>query len=216
MRTMIALLIGAAALAAPVTSASAKIEEIGRGQDEQFKASCPDQPCLAVSRTTGFQVKAGDTRRPYVAPRNGKVVAWTITLGKPGEKQQAFFEQMLGGPASARIVVLKPGKKLRWRVSGVGDLQKLTPWFGQTVQFALERSLTVKKGYTIGLSVPTWAPALGVGLDRSYAWRASRNQDACDDTQAQTAQVERKQLAQYRCLYRTARLTYSATVVSTP
>ena len=32
----------------------------------------------------------------------------------------------------------------------------------------------------------------------------------------QSAQLDLKDLAQYRCLYRTARLTYTATLVTTP
>ncbi|HEX5225183.1 MAG TPA: hypothetical protein VFW29_08640, partial [Solirubrobacteraceae bacterium] len=42
-------------------------------------ASCPSTPCLAVSRTTGFQVKVGTAKNPLSAPRSGSVVAWTIT-----------------------------------------------------------------------------------------------------------------------------------------
>ncbi len=37
----------------------------------------------------------------------------------------------------------------------------------------------------------------------------------CDDTETQTAQTRMQQRTQYRCLYR-ARLTYSATLITTP
>ena len=66
----------------------------------------------------------------------------------------------------------------------------------------------------MALTVPTWAPALSVGLGADTSWRASRERGDCDDTQAQTAQMRFEQIAQYYCLYRTARLTYTATLVT--
>ena len=67
----------------------------------------------------------------------------------------------------------------------------------------------------IGLTVPTWIPALAVNQPGDTSWRASRKRGACEDTQMQSAQSPNA-VAQYYCLYRTARLTYSARVISTP
>jgi hypothetical protein len=64
--------------------------------------------------------------------------------------------------------------------------------------------------------VPTWAPALAVGLGNDSSWRASRGRGKCNDTSTQTAQQAPGLTVQYRCLYRTARLTYSATLITTP
>ena len=83
------------------------------------------------------------------------------------------------------------------------------------MQFPLGRSLNVKKGYVIALTVPTWAPALTPLLTDHSSWRASRAKGKCNDTSTQTAQPALKQVAQYRCLYK-ARLTYSATLVTRP
>lgn len=213
-RTLVAIGTTCAALAAPA-AAPAKIIEIGKTAEMQ-PPSCPTRPCLAVSRTTGFQAKVGDQRGIFVVPKDGKIVAWTIALGKPGRKQTAFFDEKLGGPASAAITILRPGRKLRYRVVGQSDAIELEPYFGMTAQFPLERTLTVRKGYVVALTVPTWAPALAVGLENTFSWRASRPREACDDTQTQSAQLRRTQLAQYFCLYRTARLTYTATLVTTP
>ena len=127
-----------------------------------------------------------------------------------------FFEENLGGPAQAGITVLKPGERLFGRVLAQGPLEPLTPWFGQTAQFPLETSLPVTKGSIVALSVPTWAPALGLGLGRDHVWRASREVDACDDTQTQSAQIDVRDLTRYKCAYRTARLSYSATLITTP
>jgi hypothetical protein len=149
-------------------------------------------------------------------PAKGRIVAWTISLGKPGTKQTSFFDSKLGGTAQAGIVVMKPGAHLFRRVMGVSPIVHLQPFFGSTVQFPLATSIPVSKGWVVGLSVPTWAPALAVGLGGDTSWRASRTKGKCDDTQTQTAQLEVNSLAQYYCLYRTARLTYTATLVTAP
>src|SRR6476661_858552 len=72
--------------------------------------SCPATPCLAVSRTTGFQVKVGSTNNPLSAPKAGTVVAWTISLGKPNATQIKFFNANEGGPAEAGIAILRAQK----------------------------------------------------------------------------------------------------------
>lgn len=201
-----------AALAAP---AAAKVIEVGQ-TPQPSPPSCPAKPCLAVSRTTGYQAKVGTNRGLMEIPANGTLVAWTISLGKPGAKQTSFFDDKLGGPAQAGISILKPGARLFRRVMAVSPLQKLKPYFGSTVQFPLDKTIPVRKGWVIGLTVPTWAPALAVGLGGDTSWRASRAKAKCDDTQTQTAQLDVQDLAQYYCLYRTARLTYTATLVTKP
>jgi hypothetical protein len=203
-----------AALVLPAV-ALATIVDVGSG-DPDAKPSCPTRPCLAVPRTTGYQAKVGTKREIDVIPQDGRIVAWTISLGKPGKKQIAYFDKMLGGEASARITILAPQRKLRARVVAQGEPQKLRPYFGQTVQFALRRSLAVKKGMIVALTVPTWAPALQAGLPGDTSWRASRAKGTCDDRLTQTAQTKTRQVAQYYCLYQYARLTYSATLVTDP
>lgn len=207
-------IISALALSAAAPAAQARIAEIGQ-TTVVATPSCPHSPCLAVSRTTGYQAKVGTERGLMVVPRDGRLVAWTISLGKVGPKQKAFFEKNYGGAASAGIVVLKAGAKLFSRTLAAGPAVPLEPWFGQVAQFALPRSIVVHKGEVIGLAVPTWAPALAVGLPGDTSWRASRSTKGCGDTQTQTLQAV-NQITQYSCLYRTARLTYSATLVSTP
>jgi hypothetical protein len=213
-RLLIAAIVGCVALAAPA-AASAEIIEVGK-LDPPATPSCPGQPCLAVSRTTGYQAKVGATRGLMTIPKDGSLVAWTISLGNPGKKQTDFFNSKLGGESQAQITVLNPRRKLRSRAVGQGDPQNLSPFFGTTVQFALQKSIPVKKGWVVALTVPTWAPALAVGLGADTSWRASRAKGTCEDTSTQTIQVQPNQLAQYWCLYRTARLAYSATLVTAP
>jgi hypothetical protein len=203
----------ALAMVASAVPAQAKIVTIGK-TETATPPTCPSSPCLAVSRTTGYQVKVGDKRGLYTVPANGRIVAWEIALGSPNAKQTAFFNDGFG-EASAGITVLRPGKRLFSRVLASSPIQQLAPYFGQTVQFPLDTPLKVRKGQVIALTVPTWAPALTQLLDDQSSWRASRGKDACDDTDTQTAQTKLRALTQYRCLYR-ARITYTATLITSP
>jgi hypothetical protein len=207
------------ALAVPA-AAPAKLSEVGviGTTTPATVASCPGTPCLAVSRTSGFQVKVGSVRNPMGVPNDGSIVGWTITLGKPSATQVKFFNTNEGGESEAGIAVLRPQKSpnLTYKLIASGPLVKLKPYFGKTVQFPLETTIKVKKGDEIALSVPTWAPALALGFGNDTSWRASRQKKQCTSTSSQTAQTAIGSNVQYFCLYQTARLTYSATEISTP
>ena len=203
-------LLAALVFAAP---ASARIIEVG-ATESQATPTCPSSPCLAVSRTTGYQAKVVDSRAAFLVPRRGRIVAWTISLGSPDDRQIEFFEDNYG-EASAQLTILRRGKRLFHRVIGQSPIQELEPYFGQSVQFPLERSIQVRRGQVVALTVPTWAPALSQLTDDGSSWRASRAKNRCDNTDRQTAQTRMRQLTQYRCLYR-ARLTYSATLITDP
>jgi hypothetical protein len=210
-----AVLVAALPAMLPVAPAGARIIEIGRAS-QPSRPSCPASPCQAVSRTTGYQAKLGAQRGLMVAPADGKIVAWSITLGLPARRQIRFFNDNYGGASRAGISILRPGTKLFYRVTGHSPLQSLQPYFGRTVQFPLDHSLTVRKGYVVALTVPSWAPALALGFGSDTLWRASRASSACGEPGTQSAQLDLTDLAQYRCLYRTARLTYTATLITTP
>lgn len=180
--------------------------------------SCPTPSCLAVSRTTGFQVKVEANNNTEAAPREGTVVAWTITLGKPTAAQIKYFNANEGGPASAGIAILRAQKspKLTYKLIAQSPVVPLEKYFGKTAQFPLATTLQVKKGDVVALTVPSWAPALALGFGKGTSWRASRPKGQCTTTGTQTAHVTVGSNVQYYCLYQTARLTYSATLISTP
>src|SRR5271170_3709647 len=162
-RLLIVIATTCAALAAPAASQAA-IQELGvvpasaTPTVTQSLPSCPGTPCLAVSRTTGYQAKVGTTRAPFVVPTAGRIVAWTITLGAPKSSQITFFNTNEGGPASAAIAVLAPGKSLNYSLVAQSPTMLLAPYFGGSVQFPLATTLPVTKGDVIALTVPTWAP----------------------------------------------------------
>src|ERR1700680_2565219 len=94
--------------------------------------SCPASPCLAVSRTTGFQVKVAATQSPLSAPRSGTIVAWTIMLGKPNATQTKFFNANEGGVSEAGIAILRAQRKpaLTYKLIAQSPPVKLQPYFG--------------------------------------------------------------------------------------
>ncbi len=219
-RTPIALLASVALALALPAAAPATLTEVGviGATTPATVPSCPGTPCLAVSRTTGFQVKVGSTHNVLSAPRTGTIVAWTISLGKPNSTQVKFFNANEGGEAEAAIAILRaqPKPNLTYKLIAQSPLVKLAPYFGKTAQFPLASTINVKKGDVVALTVPSWAPALALGFGNDTSWRASRPKSQCTSTSSQTAHTQVGTAVQYYCLYQTARLTYSATLISTP
>jgi hypothetical protein len=146
----------------------------------------------------------------------GQVVSWTITLANPNAAETSFFDQLAGGPPQAAVVTLRQGSNYRFRVVGVTPTVALTPFFGLTHVFTLAAPLPVTPGEVIGLSVPTWAPALALGQASETAWRASRAHGNCADVTTATYEIDIGRLGQFQCVYRNGLLTYGATITSTP
>jgi len=146
----------------------------------------------------------------------GRVVSWTITLSKPTDDEVSFFDQLTGGSPQAALVSLRQGANYRFRVVGATPVVALTPFLGQTEVMTLAVPLAVLPGEVLGLSVPTWAPALALGLSTATAWRASRAHGNCDDVTTPTYEIHAGELGRFQCVYRNGRLTYGATITSTP
>src|SRR5215207_5782003 len=222
MRRFAALILGACsavALALPA-AAPAQIIELGRSEASLATPSCPADPCQAITRTTSFQVTTGGRAGTglFTAKQPGRIVAFTIRLGSPSQAQIDFFNANFGGKPQARISILRPPEKgFSYRLTGQSELIDLSQYLGRQTQFPLLRSLNVEKGYIIALTTPTWIPALTSGLDQGNAWRSSRLQaDCANQPPPQSAQMRLGSLRDYRCLYRTERLTYSVTEVVKP
>ena len=174
----------------------------------------------------------GSLTGPLTIPKEGRVVAWTITLSKPSATQVKYFDEHEGGAASAGIAVLRPKKETKsakgkkpkstaptsYTLISQSPVVALESFFGETAQFALEKTLEVKKGDIVALTVPTWAPALTLGFGKTTGWRASRpaTKKGCEETSVQTTDTKIGSLEPFSCQYHEARLTYSATLISTP
>lgn len=213
MKRLVISLTACAALAAP-PAAGAAVVELGAIPDSPA-ASCPDA-CQAVGRVTGYQLRAGTTRSPFRVRRRGKIVAFSIALGNPRKDQVDFFDNLFGGPSQVQLVVLRPGAKRRHRLTGRSEVFTVNDYFGSTPTFALSRPLTVRKDYIVAISVTTWIPSFAVNQPESDVWRSSRDPRSCDDVRQHAEQTRRGSLRTYGCIYRTARLLYTASFVPDP
>jgi hypothetical protein len=197
-----------------------RIREVGGYPDLPFPpAGCPSN-CQAVGHVTGYQVQIGSARNPYMIKRNGKIVAFTIRLGKPDAQQTQFFTNLFGGAPQARLTLLKKPKRDRKKTNDLrlvaqSGLFELDKYLGSSPTFALANPLDVTPGTIVALTVPTWAPSFAINLGSDQAWRSSRGPEDCDGT-SQVAQQTVGAVRSYDCFYRTARLLYSATFIPDP
>jgi hypothetical protein len=202
----------ALAAAAP---AGAAVKEIG--DTPAFPpASCPTN-CQAIGQVTGYQVQTGSAKNPMQISKPGKIVAFTVALGKPNKQQTQFFNNLFGNTPQVRLSILSLGHRNRQAtLTAQSEVFDVAPYFGSTPTFALSKPLPVGNRSVIALTVPTWAPAFAVNLGNDQAWRSSRNSSKCDDVQQPAAQQSLKTTRSYKCFYRTARLLYSATYIPNP
>jgi hypothetical protein len=226
------------AIAAPGDAASAPLRVIVLGQtSETPPPSCPGKivnnveitPCRVEGHVTGFQAIAGGIAKPYEAPFEGEVVAWSITLAKPSTKETAtttnevgFFNEFLGQPAEARIGILRPvegSKPPKYTLVRQSPLEVLNPYFGSTPIFALDHPLAVLKGQVVALTIPTWAPMFAFNVSADNTWRGSRLPEHCaskEDIQGGHPHQGVGKVKTYGCYYSNARLLYTATLVKKP
>ncbi len=232
------LLAALVAIAAPRQADSAPLRVVVLGQTpETPPASCPGKivnnveitPCRVEGHVTGFQSIADGVPRPYEAPFEGKIVAWSITLAKPSRVETktttdevGFFNDFLGAPSQARIGVLRPiedSKPPKYKLVRQSPLETLNPYFGSTPIFALDHPLTVLKGQVVALTIPTWAPMFAFNVSADNTWRGSRLPEHCsskEDIQGGHPQQGIGKIKTYGCYYSNARLLYTATLVKNP
>jgi hypothetical protein len=174
--------------------------------------SCPGNPCAVVTETTGFQASIAGRHSSSVVGRAGHVTSWRIALSKPNAAEVAYFDESVGAPPSAGLVVLRHTTGYHFRVVGASPIVLLAALFGRTTKFALKHRLPVRAGDILAVTVPTWAPALAVGLDAGTAWRSSRATGTCSSLFSQTAVITGGAVTTSECVYATARLAYGVTV----
>jgi hypothetical protein len=232
------LLVGLSGAVWPGAADSAPARVVVLGQtDSTPPPSCPGKivnnveviPCRVEGHVSGFQAIAGGVPRPYEVPFDGKIVAWSITLARPSNKdtdkmtdEVGFFNEFLGRPSEARIGVLRPvegSKPPQYTLARQSPLQVLNPYFGSTVIFALDHPLSVLQGQVVALTVPTWAPMFAFNVSGENTWRGSRLPKHCsskEDIQSGHSQQGVGKTKTYGCYYSDARLLYTATVVKAP
>lgn len=227
-----ALAVLAGLFSAGAFGADSKI--LGRG-DDQLKPDCgpkPESDCFAIGTVTGFITKLGETEDPFVAPSDGKIVAWAIELGhKPSDKVPEdapegtksnldFFQDLFGserfgeGPAARLAILRRDGGSVRFKLRSQSPAVKLSgPFYNEDTVITLEDPLPIREGEVVGLTSLTWLPTLrekaaGGG---PAGWRASRLRDECGPDDARTTRAHKKEgsIREYGCKFND-RLFYKA------
>jgi len=215
---LLALLSLALVAAAP---ASARVIELGQAANSPAPScigSANDANCRAITKTTAYPVRAGTVKAPMTVTADGRIVAFTLRVGKPTRKQNKFFKDTYGGTARVRLTTLHYGPKFGVTVTHQSDEVRLEPYFGKTVQIPLGKTLAVKKGDGVAITTTTWAPILAVNQGAEYSWRVSRGRGLCgnDGLATQSALLGAGTKGTFGCFYSTAVPTYSATLITLP
>jgi hypothetical protein len=222
--------LAAAILAVAAVPAAATIIEVGQTKTALVAPACPPGVTAANCRIVLTQMTSLETVRdgvsyPTKIKQPGYIVAWTVGLSmlstnRTTEKKDIHALDSAYGTTRAGIVVLKPVGKHRlfkWKVVAASPIVHLQPYLGQVVQFVLLTPLRVLPGETIGLTVPTWAPALSIQLsNKAFAYRQSRAVDCGNTTPPPPSAQAVGQTAVYGCDYPGTRVEYSATEVTDP
>jgi hypothetical protein len=203
------------------------------GKTTNYPSSgCPiPSRCEVVARVTGVQMRADAFPHPFRVTQDGQVVAWWLKLPRLRSTQVKSFSSLFGGPPSARLSILRRGKRGRVRLIRQGPVENLRQDLDGKgrARFKLPEALRVKAGDYVGLTAVTWAPAFAVDLDADNdVWLASRPESRCSTPSSRDPQrfaayyrrtdahIEPSTVKHYRCVYRTARLLYWARVVPDP
>ena len=204
-------------------AASGKVVQLGDADPVLPSSKCPGDPCLAVYQVTGYQESAENSReRPYVVRRNGKILAFTVKLGRLTREQIETFDGLFKGQASVRLSIVsrgrQRGRRNEHRVLARSEVFEVQDYFGSSPTFVLEEPLEVKRGNIVALTVPTWAPALAGDQQESTVWRSSRRRGRCgrDGPPARLAPPAPQGIgrpAKWACNYKGARLLYTALYV---
>jgi hypothetical protein len=182
-------------------------------------------PCSVVGSVTGFQLKGDGEHHLMRARQSGTIVAWAVSLSKPNKIERKAFgakdffgTKKLGSSATARIAVLTPKKKGKYKLLRQSPTVKLDQAFGEYHYITLDKPLKIKKGQIVGLTVPTWLPALGHPAGNDNSWRASTGRKKCvrgSDAQRRARAIAARPQTKigssrsYGCIY-TDRLLYWA------
>jgi hypothetical protein len=184
----------------------------------------PQKVCKTMASVTGFQMVAHGKKAPMRVRQDGKIVAWSLELSKPTREERSSLTDGFDlGEPTAKLAVLKPQKKGKFKLTKQSPRVKITSTLGTDPIFTLKKPIRVSKGTVIGISTSSWVPNFahdGALNRKGDKWRASRDSDKCGvrGTDAQIAQQllagkpQRKigSVRRYGCTYTRARILYKA------
>ena len=227
---MVAVLLGALVWSAGALGGSAKVI----GSRDNPKPSCPTPGkdgyppkdlCLGVNTVTAFQTKSDGKGGVSTISKDGSIVAWSVDIARPSDSEEKFFTDSFGGGTSARLSILKPQGKGRYKLTKSSPSVDLSDMAGRKPVITLKKPLKVKKGLIVALTTKTWIANfahdgnLTASGDR---WRASRLKSRCGDDPQKSKDENEQDIFKskphtkkgssriYGCIYESARVLYSA------
>lgn len=215
---LVAMLGFATAIALSAHLADAKSAKVLGKTKKTPKSPCPGDSCRIVVSVTGLQTVADGEKAPFKVPSDGHLVAWSVSLGKVNTDDQPNLVDTLNeqyGDTKARLAVLKPKKKRRYKLTKQSPKVSLESKLGEAPIYTLRKPLKVKKGLRIGLTVPGWISAFSLGLDRDdNQWVASRTDEGCTEGAVRRGETKPQQkkgsVREYGCRFQGERLLYWA------
>jgi hypothetical protein len=218
------------ASAAVPTVAAAQTVELGLTHSPVVAPSCPSTiaptDCkIVLTRSTALETIRDGTNYPTTATKSGEIVAFTVGLSglstntKTAHSEIQGLDHAYGGTTQAAVAVLKPigaHKSWQWQLQAVSPVVHLQPYLGTITQFPLATPLPIAAGEAVGLSVPTWAPVLSIGLTATaFAYRQSRKSNCGSPAGVDEAMFTLQVTDVFGCDYTGTRVEYSATEITT-
>lgn len=213
---LLALLGFATVVALSVREADAKSAKIIGKTKKTPDPACPKN-CNVAGSVTGFQTVGDGSKGVSKVPSGGHIVAWSVHLGEPSDTDQdtfnAFFpDNKFKGLPSARLSILKPKKKGKYKLVKQTPPVALSGKLGTDPIFTLRKPIKVKKGLRVAITTVTWGPYFAAGLpSNDNKWRASRDEGTCnEDAKKAKPQQKKGSVRQYGCQFKGERLLYWA------
>jgi hypothetical protein len=186
----------------------------------------PQKVCSTMATVTGFQMNAHGKKGPTRVDEDGRIVAWSVELSKPSREERTSLTEGydLGAP-TAKLAILKPQGKGKFKLTKQSPRVKLESVLGTEPIFTLKKPIKVRKGTIVGLTTSSWVPNLahdGALTRKGDRWRASRGSEKCGDDPRKTDRQNRLDLLagkpqrkigdvrRYGCTYTSSRLLYKA------
>ena len=217
---LIALLLAASgALALSANDAGAVSATVLGKTNKTPKSPCKEKApggCRIVVRTTMFQTVADGRGSIMKVPSNGHLVAWATSLGTlPSGSAPGSIDDLNKrfGDSVARLAVLKPKGKGKYKLTKQTPKIDLQSRFGTDPIITLGKPLKVKKGQRIGITIPGWAPNFRDGLpNQDNQFIASREKGKCGEKDAEKAKPQQKigSTRSYGCRFNGSRVLYWA------
>lgn len=219
---LLALLGFATVVALSVREADAKSATVLGATKATPKSPCPDSKtasdCRITVKVTGIQTRADGKRAPFKVPADGRIVAWSVQVGKVDWSGAPDLTDALDdkyGVSKARLAVLKPQKKRRFKLTKQTPRLDLESRLGSQPIITLNKPLKVKKGQRIGLTMSGWFSGFVDRLDAgNNQWIASRTDEGCLSREAKKGLTKTQHkigsTRKYACQFNGERLLYWA------